>query len=88
MRAALGPPQNPSAAAAIASRTGYAHFVALERWLTQVAGNWFLAQCGPHAQGRELLREAAPWPSPRARGQGPSRTLPEEIHGQEPLSKA
>merc|ERR1711964_123962 len=47
-----------------------------------------LPQCCPHAEGRELLREAAPWPSSRARGQGSSRTLPEEVHGQEPFSKA
>jgi hypothetical protein len=51
-------------------------------------GHWIIAECGAHAKGGELLREAAARPGPRAAGQGPPGTLPEEILWQERLCDA
>lgn len=56
--------------------------------LTWNQGYRRLPQCRAHAEGGELLLEAAPRPSSRAPGQGPPRTVPEGLLWQERLRQA
>jgi len=70
------------------SRIAASYDIFVEDVLMEFLGRWIIAECGAHAKGGELLREAAARTGPRAAGQGPPGTLPEEILWQERLCDA
>lgn len=55
----------------------------MEHVLMSILGYRLIPERCPHAEGRELLREAAARRCPRASGQGPPRPLPEGLLRQE-----